>query len=151
MLTPDARREMSRSLWSMTPELSPVRPSASRRSVSDTRARYTREGDHVAVVNECLTADGRHSRAQDIAKAVEDNGSARLRLGFFRTFYGDYWVLALDPGYRWALVGEPRRGYAWILARSPHPDAATRTALPAGAAELGFDRAAFASTPHTQP
>ncbi len=65
--------------------------------------------------------------------------------------YGDYWVLALDPDYRWALVGEPHRRYAWILARNPTLDDATRVALLTRAEELGFDRDAFASGPHTQP
>lgn len=117
---------------------------------SDTRARYTREGDHLTVVNECRTGDGRLTRAQGIAKLVADSGNARLRVSFFRPFYGDYWVLALDPDYRWALVGEPRRRYAWILARSPRLDDATREALLSRAAELGFDRGGFLDTPHTQ-
>jgi len=32
--------------------------------------------------------------------------------------WADYWVLARDPDYRWALVGEPSRRYLWVLARS---------------------------------
>jgi len=103
------------------------------------------------VVNECLAAAGHHTRAQGVAKVVEGSGNACLRVSFFRPFYGDYWVLTLDPDYRWALVGEPHRRYAWILAPNPPLDGATREVLLTRAEELGFDRDAFASTPHTQP
>lgn len=119
--------------------------------VSDTRATYARDGDRISVLNECRTADGGFTHAKGIAKVVEGSGNAQLRVSFFRPFYGDYWILALDPDYRWALVGEPGRQYAWILARHPQLEVATREALLARAAELGFDRDAFVTTPHTQP
>lgn len=104
---------------------------------------------HAALVYEYFNADGRHHRARGIAKFAE--GSARLRVSFFRPFYGDCWVLALDSDYRGALACEPRRRCAWVLARNPHLDDATREALLTRIEEPGFDRAAFASTPHTQP
>lgn len=119
--------------------------------VSDTRATYARDKDRITVLNACRVADGRFDSVQGIAKVVEGSGNARLRVSFFRPFYGDYWVLALDPDYRWVLVGEPSRKYAWILARAPQLDTATRDALLARAAELGFDRSGFVTTPHTQP
>jgi apolipoprotein D and lipocalin family protein len=79
---------------------------------------------------------------------VEGSHGAKLRVSFFRPIYGDYWILDLDPDYRWVLVGEPSRKYAWILARAPDLDAATQETLLTRAAELGFDRQAFVSTPH---
>ena len=87
--------------------------------------------------------------ARGIARVVEGSGNGKLRVSFFRPFYGDYWILALDPGYRWVLVGEPGRSYAWILAREPKLDEATLEALLTRAAALGFDRQAFLRTPHT--
>ena len=80
---------------------------------------------------------------------MEGSRGAKLLVSFFRPFYGDYWILALDPGYRWVLVGEPGRSYAWILAREPKLDEATLEALLSQAAALGFDRRAFLRTPHT--
>jgi apolipoprotein D and lipocalin family protein len=115
---------------------------------SDIRATYRADGENVAVLNECRTADGRLEQADGIAKVVEGSEGARLRVSFFHPFYGDYWVLALDPAYRWVLVGEPRRKYAWVLARDPALDEATLDALLKRAAELGFDRDAFIRTPH---
>lgn len=46
-------------------------------------------------------------QAKGVAKIVEGSHNAKLRVSFFRPFYGDYWVLALGPDYPWVLVGEP--------------------------------------------
>lgn len=119
--------------------------------VADTRATYAAEGARISVLNECRTADGSFDQAKGIARVVEGSQGAKLRVSFFRPFYGDYWVLALDPDYRWVLVGEPGRDYAWILARAPRLDTATLEALLARADALGFDHRAFLMTPHTQP
>lgn len=35
---------------------------------------------------------------------------------------GKYWILALDPFYRYAMVGTPNRKYLWILSRVPDLD-----------------------------
>ena len=117
--------------------------------VSDTRATYRPDGKAVKVVNRCRTASGKIEQADGIAKVVAGSQGARLRVSFFRPFYGDYWILDLDPDYRWVLVGEPGHHYAWILARQPKLDAATLEALLARAAVLGFDRHAFIMTPQT--
>lgn len=117
--------------------------------VADTRALYSPDGEAVSVTNQCRTADGKTEQANGIAKVVEGSQGAKLRVSFFRPFYGDYWVLELDPDYRWALVGEPSRKYAWILARDTSIDPATLERLLARAEALGFNRQAFVRTPHT--
>lgn len=119
--------------------------------VADTRALYRPDGEAVSVTNQCRTVDGKTEQAEGVAKVVEGSQGAKLRVSFFRPFYGDYWVLELDPDYRWALVGEPSRKYAWILARDTSLDPATLERLLARAEALGFDRQAFVRTPHTTP
>lgn len=42
----------------------------------------------------------------------------KLKVQFFWPFSGDYWIIALDENYNWALVGDPSRKYLWILART---------------------------------
>ena len=44
---------------------------------------------------------------------------AKLEVSFFRPFWGDYWIIQLDPDYQWAVVGHPSRDYLWILSRTP--------------------------------
>ncbi len=41
-----------------------------------------------------------------------------LRVSFFRPFYGDYFIIELDPNYQHVLVGSPSRDYLWILSRT---------------------------------
>jgi apolipoprotein D and lipocalin family protein len=54
-------------------------------------------------------------------------------------FSGDYWILDLDEGYNWALVGTPDRQYLWILSRTPELNPGIYSQLLAKARELGFD------------
>jgi apolipoprotein D and lipocalin family protein len=119
--------------------------------VADTQARYTLSSGEVSVKNRCRTDKGEVTSVDGFVKIVEGSANAKLKVSFFRPFYGDYWVLALDPDYQWALVGVPSRELAWVLARKPAVDAAVLDGILAKAAALGFDRAAFKKTPQTQP
>lgn len=87
--------------------------------VADTQARYRQRGDDIEVLNRCHQSDGTVSEATGIAKPVAGSANAKLRVSYFRPFYGDYWVLALPEDYRWVLVGEPTRRYGWVLLRTP--------------------------------
>jgi apolipoprotein D and lipocalin family protein len=110
-----------------------------RKCIGDTTAEYglTPEGD-VSVTNRCRTESG-VDQAQGSATGVEGSGNARLKVSFFWPFRSDYWVLGLDPEYRWAVVGNPNRKYLWILSRTPQLSKdLLDEALKAGAAQ-GFD------------
>lgn len=110
---------------------------------TDTRATYLRDGDGLVVVNQCRRADGTVETAKGVAKIVEGSNNAKLRVSFFRPFYGDYWVLALDPNYNWVLVGEPKREFGWILSREAKLDETTLNQILDRAVTLGYERAAF--------
>jgi apolipoprotein D and lipocalin family protein len=92
-----------------------------RRCVSTTATYALRPDGQVAVTNRCLDANdgGKEQVANGTAYAVEGSRNSRLRVTFFWPFYGDYWVIGLDPAYRWAVVGAPGRDYLWILSRTP--------------------------------
>ncbi|PXW94155.1 apolipoprotein D and lipocalin family protein [Sphaerotilus hippei] len=115
--------------------------------VADTQAEYRRVDGAIEVRNRCRRADGQFESVTGVAKVVPDSGNAKLRVSFFRPFYGNYWVLALDPDYRWALVGEPGRRFGWVLSRTPVLPAADLEAALARAAALGYDRGAFRLSP----
>ena len=90
---------------------------------SDVSATYTlRRDDKIQVVNACRKKDGKMKEARGTAKVADGSSNARLRVTFFWPFYGDYWIIGLDPDYRWAVVGEPGRKYLWILSRAPAMD-----------------------------
>jgi apolipoprotein D and lipocalin family protein len=118
---------------------------------SDTVARYRVGADGVSVRNRCRRADGSIDSIEGSATVEPGSSGARLKVTFFWPFRGDYWVLALDPAYQWALVGEPRRKYAWVLSRTPTMDQQTLDSLLDRAQLLGFERTAFVRTPQRQP
>jgi apolipoprotein D and lipocalin family protein len=73
----------------------------------------------IRVVNSCRKADGSRQTVQGRATVVPDSGNAKLKVSFFWPITGDYWIIGLDPDYRWALVGHPSRKYLWVLSREP--------------------------------
>ena len=115
--------------------------------VSDTKATYSLDGADLRVLNQCKDAAGKTTEAKGIAKIVEGSNNAKLRVSFFRPFYGNYWILALDPDYKWVLVGEPKREFGWVLARDNQLDAATLNKVLDRAVSLGYDRTAFKPSP----
>lgn len=119
--------------------------------VADTQAEYRLDGETVRVINRCRTEDGKIDDIKGRAKVVPDSGNAKLKVTFFWPFYGDYWVLALDPDYREVLVGAPDRKYAWVLSRTPTMPQERVDALLQRAQAMGFEASAFVATPQTQP
>jgi apolipoprotein D and lipocalin family protein len=101
--------------------------------VADTTADYAlAENGGVTVVNSCLAADGSLKQAEGRARFTGTGTDGRLEVTFVKVLgfwlwpaAGDYWIIGLDPEYRWSVVGQPSRKYAWVLARSPSLDTET--------------------------
>jgi apolipoprotein D and lipocalin family protein len=115
--------------------------------VSDITARYSLDapGGAIGVLNACREADGELKRAEGIARPVEGHpGRLEVRfapdwLAWAPWVWADYWVIAVDPEYQWAMVGEPDRDYLWILSREPSMDRALFDELKAKAEAMGYD------------
>ncbi|MGH0031091.1 MAG: lipocalin family protein [Myxococcota bacterium] len=120
-----------------------------------TTATYTRRDDgRIGVTNRCRdrSFDGEVRSVEGVAWLTDPDGSpAKLSVQFFWPFHGDYWVIELDPDYRWAVVGHPSRDYLWILARTPTLDAETFRDLLARIEAKGFDPARLERTPQPEP
>lgn len=87
-----------------------------------TTAEYTLQDDGtVQVVNECRIGDpsGRVDRIEGTARVVNEQTNAELKVSFFFFGEGDYWIIALDEDYQWAVVGDPGRTTLFILSRTP--------------------------------
>jgi len=110
-----------------------------RNCIGDTTATYTPRSEGVVNVrNRCRTDSG-FDEANGSATVVEGSNNSRLKVSFFWPFKADYWVIGLDPEYRWAVVGNPNRKYLWVLSRTPQlPEPLMQAALQA-AREQGFD------------
>lgn len=110
-----------------------------RNCVGDTTAEYAAKpnGD-ISVHNRCRTSSG-FDDATGNATLVEGFGSSRLKVSFFWPFKADYWIIGLDPAYRWAVVGNPNREYLWVLSRGAQLPPALLEAALALASQQGFD------------
>ena len=118
--------------------------------IADITAVYSLRSDgRISVRNACRTGDGGQVQAEGVARAVEgEPGKLQVRfapdwLSWLPLVWADYWVIALDPEYQWAVVGEPDRRYLWILSRSPRMDRDQFAALKAHAEAMGYDLAAL--------
>ncbi len=88
-------------------------------------AEYSLKDDgRIKVLNKCRkgTVDGEEKSAEGVAWVVDRETNAKLKVSFFWPFSGKYWIIDLEPEYKWAVVGDPGREYLWILSRSPEMD-----------------------------
>ncbi len=118
-------------------------PNRFQKDCTATNAEYRlRDDGRVDVTNRCRLGNpkGEENVAHATARLdpAKPDGS-RLLVSFFPLIEGNYWILALDPDYRWALVGAPGRDYLWVLSRTPVMDDATYDEIVARAQGLGFD------------
>ena len=127
-----------------------------RNCVANTTAQYAlREDGRIDVVNQCDDADGRRIEATAIARRVGDSTSklevrfAPAFLSFLPMVWGDYWILDLDPDYRWAIVGSPDRKYLWFLTLEQAFPGDRLDALVARAQDMGFDTSKLIRTVQT--
>ena len=96
-------------------------PQRFQKGCTATTAVYTlREDGKIQVINRCNrdSLDGRETIARGRARVVDRESNAKLKVTFFWPFWGDYWIIDLDPEYRYAVVGHPNRKYLWILSRT---------------------------------
>lgn len=97
-------------------------PNRFQEGCTGTTATYSLNADGtIKVLNQCRkdTLDGPEMVAEGRARTPNPTRPAELEVSFFGPFWGDYWVIQLDPDYRYAVVGQPDRDYLWILSRTP--------------------------------
>lgn len=114
-------------------------PAWFQRGCEGSKAVYTPQPDGtIKVVNTC-TRRGKTDSVEGIARVVPGSNNSKLKVRFFGPFEGDYWILDLDPDYRWVAVGAPNRRYLWILARTPQIEPTLLGRIRARLAAQGFD------------
>lgn len=118
-----AKVELSRylGLWY---EIARIDQTFQKGCVASTAEYSLKEDGKIKVLNKCRkeTVDGEEKLAEGVAWVVDSETNAKLKVRFFWPFSGNYWVIDLEPEYQWAVVGDPSRGYLWILSRSPEMD-----------------------------
>lgn len=98
-----------------------------------------------------IKVENRGRLLKDISRYKDITGTAwvadpeypgRLKVRFFWPFSGDYYIMALDDNYQYALVGSPTRNYLWVLSRTKILDQEIFDQLMTIARQHGFDTAA---------
>ena len=131
--------------------------------VANTRATYALQDDGtVRVTNQCRTADGKESeaigQARPAASTQVNQGQlappqlqvrfAPQWLSWLPMVWGDYWVIELAGDYRYVVVGEPKREFLWVLARSTSLTDADWLAITTRLKEQGYDPARLVREKH---
>jgi apolipoprotein D and lipocalin family protein len=125
------------------------------RCVKDTTAHYQlRRDGKITVINRCVTRGGNIDQANGLARVLDPATTTRLQVSFvsllgWRPFWGDYWIIGLDPDYRWLVVGDPKRQYGWILSRSSVLEPALLEAAFLSLESNGYARERFVLTPQS--
>ena len=115
---------------------------------SDISAIYSlKDNGDIDVLNRC-TKDGELSEANGVAYATDETNS-KLKVSFFRPFYGNYWILMLDETYSYVVIGEPNREYFWILSRTKKLDASVKKEILSKLPELGYQEDKLIWPQHT--
>jgi len=87
-------------------------------------ATYTLNKDGtIRVENRCLVKN-KWEMVVGVARIDDKETNAKLGVSFFdilgfRPIWGDYWILGLGLDYRFSVVGDRSRKFAWILSRTP--------------------------------
>jgi len=128
-------------------------PQRFQKGCTATTAVYTlRKDGMIQVVNRCHrdSLDGRETIARGRARVVDRASNAKLKVTFFWPFWGDYWIIDLDPEYRYAVVGHPSRNYLWILSRARTMDPLVYSGILEHLTAQGYDIARLRVTlqPH---
>ena len=122
-------------------------PKYFQKGCSRTTATYRPRPDGALDVQNMCAKDGKKSSITGKAWVPDENEKGKLKVRFFWPFSGDYWILALDEDYRYAMVGSPDRQSLWILSRKPVLDETIYQELLAKAKSQGFDVGKVEKTP----
>ncbi len=96
---------------------------------------------YVKVYNSCRkgSVQGKVKSIKGKAFIVDGTNNAKLKVQFFWPFKSPYWIIDLDPDYKWAVVSGPSRKYLWILSRIPEMDKTTYKSITDRLEKNGFD------------
>lgn len=109
------------------------------RGCTDTIVHYRLAPDGgFELLNTCWKG-GKYKPYHGWAKPWEKGAIAKFRVKFFAIFGGDYWIIDLDPDYRWAAVGDSKRSQLWIISRTQTLDEKIYAGLLERARAQGYD------------
>jgi apolipoprotein D and lipocalin family protein len=156
-LTPVANFDLNRYLGTWY-EIAAIPGFLQSRCARDTQVTYSNaENGAMAAQTSCTRADGGADTNETRTRSLDPAVPAALKVTSVN-FLGIWWypfgresiVIAVDPEYRWLVVGHPSLRYGRILSREPSlADSDIKTAA-AALTEQQFDLCKFMTTPQTK-
>lgn len=115
-------------------------------------ARYLpRSDEQLAVINTCRSEAGDITdRIEGTARVDDWDTNAKLKVTFFWPFAAPYWIIDLGEDYEYAVVGEPRREFFWILSRTPQMDQEQLDQILDRMPDWGYDPERLYFVPHPE-
>jgi apolipoprotein D and lipocalin family protein len=86
-------------------------------------------------------------RLKTIATVYDRTSNAEWRVPFFKVLRVKYFVIDLDPDYRWAAIGHPSRRYGWVISRTRSLPDDTYLGILQRLREQGYDTTKFVKVP----
>ena len=126
--------------------------------VTDVKANYTLKDGVVQVVNSAIGKNGKPEIARGEAKIVDTKRNSKLSVSFaliqkwinyFFLKKGNYWILALDKDYKWAIVGGEDKKYLWVLSREKFLSDELEKYIMKKITDLGYDNKQLIKVKHT--
>lgn len=99
------------------------KPNFFQRNCERSTAEYSLNDDgSINVYNTCYKDEKLYSSIKGTAKAQNPNEATKLKVDFGFLIKGDYWIIALDENYQWAVVSGPGLKSLFILSRTAPMD-----------------------------
>jgi apolipoprotein D and lipocalin family protein len=93
----------------------------------------------LSVYNVCYKENGSTSDIKGEARIVDRAVPAKLNVRFNIFAQGQYWIIALDNNYQWAVVSSAGKGSLFILARTAPMEKETLNSILKDLQSRGFD------------
>lgn len=91
--------------------------------------------------------DAKQKVVKGEARVINTQSNADWRIKYFGVLDAKYYIIDLDPGYQWTVIGHPSRKQGWIMAREKTLPDATYAAILDRLAVQGYDPGRFVKVP----
>jgi apolipoprotein D and lipocalin family protein len=87
------------------------------------------------------------TKLKTVATVYDETSNAEWRVPVFKVLRAKYFIVDLDPEYRWAAIGHPSRRYGWIISRTRALPEGTYLGILQRLREQGYDTGKFVKVP----
>lgn len=114
-------------------------PNFPQKGCTDTIVHYRPAPDGgFELLNTCWKGD-KYKPYHGWAKPAEKGATTKFRVKFVFFLSSDYWIVDLDPDYKWAAVGGAKHDQLWIISRERTLDPKVYDGILARARAIGYD------------